>query len=131
MSKTLLKAVRKLRVAIGDTQQQFANRLGLAISTIVRYELSRSPHGKVLIQFEKLALEHGQVDLAKVFRQALEYELGLKEPTGEIPSGRLRTIALCRDLMRVLMKYEMTLDDLARLLQSGQLVQGPTAGGEE
>ena len=51
------RAVRRLRVDLGDTQQQFANRLGLAISTVVRYEISRPPHGKALAQLERLAME--------------------------------------------------------------------------
>lgn len=49
-------AVKDLRAALGDTQQAFAHRLGLAISTVVRYELTRSPRGAELGRFYNLAL---------------------------------------------------------------------------
>jgi transposase len=71
------QAVRRLRVALGDTQQQFANRLKLAISTVVRYELSRAPRGKALAQLERVAREHRLDECAAVFRDALLEELEL------------------------------------------------------
>ena len=70
------RAVRRLRVDLGDTQQQFANRLGLAISTVVRYEISRPPHGKALAQLERLAMENGLDECALIFRNSLREELG-------------------------------------------------------
>lgn len=69
-------AVKELRKALGDTQQQFAARLKLAISTVVRYELSREPKGAMLIQFHNLAVEQGRQDLAQVFWDAAAAELG-------------------------------------------------------
>lgn len=69
------EAVRSLRQHLGDTQQQFAARLSLAISTVVRYELSRPPRGKHLAQFERLATEHRLNKEATVFRNALNLEL--------------------------------------------------------
>jgi transcriptional regulator with XRE-family HTH domain len=68
-------AVRKLRLALGDTQQSFASRLGLAISTVVRYELTRPPKGKALAQFAELAKGLRDAELADVFRRALVAEL--------------------------------------------------------
>ena len=70
------EAVRRLRVNLGDTQQGFAHRLGLAISTVVRYELSRPPRGKALAQLERVAMDHGFDECALVFRNALREELG-------------------------------------------------------
>jgi transcriptional regulator with XRE-family HTH domain len=69
------EAVRSLRQHLSDTQQQFAARLNLAISTVVRYELSRPPRGKLLVQFERLATEHGLDTEAAVFHNALDVEL--------------------------------------------------------
>jgi transcriptional regulator with XRE-family HTH domain len=71
------KAVRDLRVKLEDTQQQFATRMNMAISTVVRYELSRPPRGKVLAQLERMAMEHGFDEEAAVFRRALRQELGI------------------------------------------------------
>jgi len=64
-------AVKRLRLALGDTQQQFATRTGLAISTVVRYELSRPPKGEVLEQLKALAEQNGLRDIATVFSYAL------------------------------------------------------------
>jgi len=73
------EAVKALRLAIGDTQQQFAARLGLAISTVVRYELSRPPKGPVLFQFHHLAAEHDQRELARLFWEAGAADIGISE----------------------------------------------------
>jgi transcriptional regulator with XRE-family HTH domain len=70
MQNTLTDATRRLRLALGDTQQQFAQRTGLAISTVVRYELSRPPHGKALAQFAVLAERNGLHDVARTFAYA-------------------------------------------------------------
>jgi transcriptional regulator with XRE-family HTH domain len=71
------QAVRRLRLGLGDTQQQFANRLGLAISTVVRYELSRPPSGKALAQLDRVAMEHGLDECALIFRNAFRDELAV------------------------------------------------------
>jgi len=68
-------AARELREVLGDTQQQFAQRLGLAISTVVRYELTRPPKGKALAQLKQVAMAYGQVELAHIFADALRLEL--------------------------------------------------------
>jgi transcriptional regulator with XRE-family HTH domain len=82
----ITKAVRSLRAGLGDTQQQFAHRLGMAISTVVRYELSRPPRGKVLADLERLAVSNGCFREAAIFRNAFyeEFELcgaGSASPT--------------------------------------------------
>jgi transcriptional regulator with XRE-family HTH domain len=69
-------AVIRLRQALGDSQQQFANRTGTAVGTVARYETSRPPKGKVLARFARLAEEAGRHDIAKNFAEALEGELG-------------------------------------------------------
>lgn len=72
----LCRAVRALRESIGDTQQRFANRLNIAISTAVRYELTRPPSGEALAHLMNLALESGQTELAELFRKALADQMG-------------------------------------------------------
>jgi transcriptional regulator with XRE-family HTH domain len=69
-------AVRKLRLGLDDTQQGFAQRLGMAIATVVRYEHNRPPSGRALAKLERLATEHGFQEYAAVFRKALGEELG-------------------------------------------------------
>ncbi|SPF32062.1 hypothetical protein SBA4_1090008 [Candidatus Sulfopaludibacter sp. SbA4] len=73
------EAVRSLRKRLGDTQQQFANRLGMAISTVVRYELSRPPRGKVLRTLEALAVNSAGFREAAIFRNAFfdEFQPGV------------------------------------------------------
>jgi transcriptional regulator with XRE-family HTH domain len=79
---TLTDAVKALRGALGDTQQQFAQRLGMAISTVVRYESTRPPKGKALSQLFGLALSNGLHDVAEMFRRALLSDLGSWDTTG-------------------------------------------------
>jgi len=67
--------VRSLRKALGETQQQFANRCGLAIITIARYEAERSPELRELNKFYRLAIEIGNVELEKRFHVAIEDKL--------------------------------------------------------
>ncbi len=73
-------AVRELRLALGDTQQSFAQRLGLAISTVVRYELTRPPKGNALRMLARVAEENKLASVATCFRQALAAELGAWDP---------------------------------------------------
>lgn len=77
----LPSAVAALRHHIGETQQQFAARLGLAITSIARYETQRAPSGDVLGRLVDLADEVGRADLAGIFRQALTVELGSWQPS--------------------------------------------------
>ena len=83
----LLNTVRELRVALGDTQQSFAQRLKLAISTVVRWELSRPPTGKALAILARAADDAGHHDLAGVFLAALAQELGLHRNVDMVQGG--------------------------------------------
>ncbi len=78
-----MEAVRELRTRLGDTQQAFAARTGLAISTVVRYELSRPPKGQALAMFERLAFDNGYEDLTAVFRRQALVDAGLTFPGGD------------------------------------------------
>jgi transcriptional regulator with XRE-family HTH domain len=83
--KELIAAVGKLRKALGDTQQAFADRLGLAIATVIRYERNRAPRGKALARLENIAAANGFEEYAAVFRRALDEEFAVPTPT---PKGK-------------------------------------------
>src|ERR1035437_5454779 len=68
---TVTQAVRQLRIKLGDTQQEFAQRLGLAISTVVRYESTRPPRPGVLKRYYALAVENNLYDVAAMFQEAI------------------------------------------------------------
>lgn len=74
------QALIELRKLIGETQQQFANRLGTAITTIARYETTRPPRGRVLVRLEQIARSKGHKKCARAFRSALEKEFGVQAP---------------------------------------------------
>lgn len=82
---TVPQAVRQLRIKLGDTQQQFAQRLGLAISTVVRYESTRPPRAEVLSRLYKMALENELRDVAAMFNQAILGEVAQGLATGQYP----------------------------------------------
>jgi transcriptional regulator with XRE-family HTH domain len=77
----LTDVVKTLRLRLGDTQQRFATRLGLAIATVVRYETTRPPHGEALSRLYRLAVDNQLHDVAGMFRQALLAELGESSDT--------------------------------------------------
>lgn len=71
----LTQAVRQLRAVTGETQQSFAQRLGLSIRAITNYEKDRAPNSPALFRLAKLARQLGRYDLAQVFSSALSAEL--------------------------------------------------------
>jgi transcriptional regulator with XRE-family HTH domain len=58
------------------TQQEFAISLGVAITTVARYETGRSPRGRILSKFAELAAENGRPDLSGIFKRRSVAELG-------------------------------------------------------
>ena len=73
----LIQAVRELRSAMGLTQQQFADEVNTALTTVARWETIRSPRGRTLLDLARLAETVKRPDLAKLFRQQALKELGL------------------------------------------------------
>ena len=57
--------VKDLRTKLGYSQQAFATRLGLSISTIVRAEAGREPSSDILYQMAMLAGENGLLEIAR------------------------------------------------------------------
>ena len=58
-----------LRNAIGETQQQFAQRIGTTVTTVARYETNRPPKGAALEQLSALARSVGKLEIAYVFER--------------------------------------------------------------
>jgi transcriptional regulator with XRE-family HTH domain len=73
----MTETVKALRIALGDTQQEFAQRLGLAISTVVRYESTRAPKGSALAKLIHLADENKLEHIVEMFKYALISEAEL------------------------------------------------------
>lgn len=78
--RELIEGVRSLRVALGEAQQQFSNRLGVSIATVVRYESQTPPRGPILGRLAKIAAESQQPALSTLFISALDRNLEGKEP---------------------------------------------------
>lgn len=76
------EAVIRLRQAYGETQQQFAHRMEVAIATIARYETSRPPNANALMRFARMAEILSRADLATTFYGAIR-ESGNDCPTAE------------------------------------------------
>jgi transcriptional regulator with XRE-family HTH domain len=71
----LVKAVKRLRKRLGESQQTFAGRLGLSMSTIANYEGGRCPSGMPLVALERAAGVSGDADLQSIFGDAISDEL--------------------------------------------------------
>jgi transcriptional regulator with XRE-family HTH domain len=68
------QAVIDLRMALGQTQQEFAQSLGNAITTVARWETSRPPSGRVLQELSDFAFVNGLIPIAQIFVEALRAE---------------------------------------------------------
>lgn len=65
-------AVKELRKALGESQQAFAGRLGLYISSVAHYEGGqREPDYLVVMKLYRVACEAGRKDLAAFFLQLI------------------------------------------------------------
>src|SRR4051812_10859402 len=69
------EAVRELRLALGESQQAFAERLKASVRSVARYETVRPPRGRPLAQLRSIAEEEGLNGIAAVLDEALTQEL--------------------------------------------------------
>ena len=72
----LSQAVRSLRHELGLSQQEFANRLTIAVRTVARWENNQPPRGRVLVDLAQLADGKGLTRISRQFLNALQRELG-------------------------------------------------------
>jgi transcriptional regulator with XRE-family HTH domain len=61
------QAIRRFRVSLGDTQRDFAQRTGLALTTIARYETNAQPSKEVLTKLADIAKLEGLPFFASIF----------------------------------------------------------------
>jgi transcriptional regulator with XRE-family HTH domain len=85
------EAVRELRTALGETQQQFAHRMKTAIRTIARWETIQPPQGETLNQMAILARRSGLSALAGKFERA--YTAYRVEAPDSVNRSRSRFVA--------------------------------------
>ena len=124
----LSAAVTQLRQALGQTQQQFAQTLGTAVTSIARYETSRNPSGPILVRLKDLTrhlmgyvadnrpeLRRELCDLDDIFYSAL---------VNEFPACRMGLVASligesaqCRDILLEMFLAGSTPADLRPKLQ--------------
>jgi transcriptional regulator with XRE-family HTH domain len=88
--KALMATVRKLRTGLGDTLQEFSERLGLGMASVVRYERNRIPRGKALVRLEAVATATGFTECAAVFRKAMDVEFAVPTPASGSPPIQFR-----------------------------------------
>lgn len=84
-----VEATRELRKHLGDSQQAFANRLGLSIRAVANYESDRTPTGRVLVAMSRLAYKSNRSGLFTVFVSALADELNIQ---GRLARGYLELV---------------------------------------
>jgi transcriptional regulator with XRE-family HTH domain len=77
----MAQAISRFRQTLGDTQQQFANRTGLAMTSVARYETNSPPSQKVLDRFVKIAREADLPAFIEIFEKRLppSEEIGLQD----------------------------------------------------
>jgi transcriptional regulator with XRE-family HTH domain len=118
--RKLMGAVRELRLAVGDSQQDFAGRMNLSTISVARHERSRAPRGKVLAKLAEIANAHGFDQLEDIFRQALIDELGGPPPAGSpIAFNNAKEKDLALALLDVLRRpqYSKEADMIQRILE--------------
>jgi len=83
-------AVKALRHELGDSQQAFANRLGLSIRAIANYEKDRKPTGMALASLARAATDARKQNLVNTFMSALVDELGLQDISIRLIAGSIK-----------------------------------------
>jgi transcriptional regulator with XRE-family HTH domain len=70
----MAQAISRFRQTLGDTQQQFAARTGLSVTSIARYETNSPPSKKVLARFVEIARAANLPTFVEIFENRLEPE---------------------------------------------------------
>src|SRR6266566_4932828 len=78
--ETFGEAVKALRASLGDTQQSFAQRIGLSVSIVEKYEHGRRmPRPDMYARLFEQAFNHDLLDVATMLRDALLLTNGCSE----------------------------------------------------
>ncbi len=77
----MAQAISRFRQTLGDTQQQFATRTGLSVTSIARYETNSPPSEKVLTRFVEIARTANLPTFVEIFKNRLkpEEEINLQD----------------------------------------------------
>jgi transcriptional regulator with XRE-family HTH domain len=67
-------AVKKLRESLGLSQEEFAQKVGVTVRTIARYENDLPPKGAALARLHLFANDAGQTAVAKAFESEMGRE---------------------------------------------------------
>jgi transcriptional regulator with XRE-family HTH domain len=67
----MAQAISRFRQTLGDTQQQFAHRVGLSVTSVARYETNSPPSPKVLARFVRIAREADLPAFVEIFEDRL------------------------------------------------------------
>lgn len=107
-------ALVALRKHLGETQQQFANRLGVAVTTVARYETSNPPRGPVLEKLMKIALDAEMEDVSRMFERA-----ALAHTETYVRMQTLDELTMCTAVLAIMRreKYEKVWKRLYKLLR--------------
>lgn len=103
----MARAIRRSRSALGETQQQFAVRAGLSVTSVARYETGWYPREAVLAKFAELA----RGEALPVFAAFFERELPAKADV-LVPD---EILALQKLISDEFVHQEITLDTARRL----------------
>jgi transcriptional regulator with XRE-family HTH domain len=93
-------SVIELRAALGETQQQFAMRLGSSMGSVARYETNRDPTARVLARMYLAAIESGQCGLIETFWDLLCVDVGFPGTAFAFPVNGLPAASRLRRLSK-------------------------------
>lgn len=78
----IARAIKELRLRLGETQLQFAIRTGSAISSLTRWEAGQQPKASILKAFSAIAKEHKYADLAQILNEGSENRVRMRSTLG-------------------------------------------------
>lgn len=92
------RAIVDLRQTRNLSQRAFAVHIRHNPATIGRWEALTPPHGRALAELSKIAVEFGRPDLAQIFSQGLDREVGIVASGGLGGIGHFPLDSAVKDL---------------------------------
>ena len=111
----LCEAVSQLRQVVGKSQMKFAAQMDWHIVTLARYETTRPPKGRALAQLWRVAQEHGQHGLARVFLGGFQAEIG--QQVYAAPPGFEAAMYAFTEVLQPGQYYEKKREKILKLLE--------------
>jgi len=94
---------------------EFAKQMNWHIVTLARYETIRPPKGRALAQLWRVAQEHGQHELARVFLGGVQAEIG--EQVFAAPKGFEAAMYAFTEVLQPGQHYEKKRAKILKLLE--------------